>query len=424
MAATIPKPLADGDHTTSVTLISEKASMLKKPSLPTTTDGDDRETWGKKADFLLSVIGFAVDLGNIWRFPAVCYRNGGGAFLLPYLIMYVFGGLPLFYMELALGQYQRAGCITVWKRICPMFKGIGFGICVIASYVAMYYNTVIAWSVYFLISSFDRRLPWSHCNNTWNTPSCVSIAEARLNATAHMIHSTPAEEFFERAVLEIHRSNGLSDIGSIRWSIAACLFAVFVVVYFSLWKGIKSSGKVVWVTATLPYFVLFILLVRGVTLPGSHTGIAYYLYPDWQKLKTMKSTGLSTERTGHSAGLSIERTVVRALDGQSRGLVTAPDCQSRGRWLEHWTVNREDWSQRRTVSREDGAPDCLSIERTVVRTSVCQSRGPRLDRRTVSREDGGYSVGLSVERTVVRALDCQSRGRWLERRTVNREDGG
>lgn len=84
---------------------------------------DERETWSKKTEFLLAVIGFAVDLGNVWRFPYICYRNGGGAFLIPYLIMMLFGGLPLFYLELALGQYYRNGCLTLWKNICPMMKG-------------------------------------------------------------------------------------------------------------------------------------------------------------------------------------------------------------------------------------------------------------------------------------------------------------
>uniref|UniRef100_A0A8C0BV78 Transporter n=1 Tax=Buteo japonicus TaxID=224669 RepID=A0A8C0BV78_9AVES len=79
--------------------------------------------WSKKMDFLLSVIGFAVDLGNVWRFPYICYQNGGGAFLIPYTLMAVFGGVPLFYMELALGQFHRTGAIPIWKRICPIFKG-------------------------------------------------------------------------------------------------------------------------------------------------------------------------------------------------------------------------------------------------------------------------------------------------------------
>ena len=109
----------------------------------------DREHWDKKIEFLLAVIGFAVDLGNVWRFPYICYRNGGGkiisttitcptkhspstiydfvfqtgAFLIPYTIMLLFGGLPLFYLELALGQYYSSGCLTIWKRICPIMKG-------------------------------------------------------------------------------------------------------------------------------------------------------------------------------------------------------------------------------------------------------------------------------------------------------------
>ncbi|VVC93960.1 unnamed protein product [Leptidea sinapis] len=102
---------------------SAHASVPKSRSMVVSlTPPRQRETWAKKAEFLLAVVGFAVDLGNVWRFPYICYQNGGGAFLIPYCVMLLFGGLPLFFMELALGQYHRCGCLTLWKRICPALK--------------------------------------------------------------------------------------------------------------------------------------------------------------------------------------------------------------------------------------------------------------------------------------------------------------
>ncbi|NP_001191502.1 serotonin transporter [Aplysia californica] len=320
-------PLMDGTPTK---LIDKPAS---KPE-------PERESWGKKIDFLLSVIGFAVDLGNVWRFPYVCYKNGGGAFLIPYLIMLIFGGLPLFYMELALGQFQRCGCFTVWKRLCPMLKGIGMAICIIATLVSWYYNTIVAWAVYFLFSSFTNSPPWLSCNNTWNTPNCTTFSDrilpytekcetevlsynhTMLNTTAmmndteagvsiHLVNATQykravcrlvkevdtsgnfyataaSTEFFERNVLELQHADGISSVGGVKTTLALCLFGVFFIVYFALWKGIKSSGKAVWITATLPYVVLLILLCKGCTLPGAGDGIVYYLSPQWEKLLNLE----------------------------------------------------------------------------------------------------------------------------------------
>ncbi|KAB0794952.1 hypothetical protein PPYR_11791 [Photinus pyralis] len=256
---------------------------------------EDRETWGKKVDFLLSVIGFAVDLANVWRFPYLCYKNGGGAFLVPYCIMLIIGGIPLFYMELALGQFHRKGAITCWGRICPLLKGIGYAVVLIAFYVDFYYNVIIAWALRFFFASFTSMLPWTTCDNPWNTPNCrpfdfPSRNSSEYNNTTLMVDGLPvaesrfasaASEYFNRAILELHRSEGLHDLGAIKWDIALCLLAVYVICYFSLWKGISTSGKVVWFTALFPYAVLLILLIRGVTLPGSAEGIKYYLNPNF-----------------------------------------------------------------------------------------------------------------------------------------------
>ncbi|XP_063055804.1 sodium-dependent dopamine transporter [Engraulis encrasicolus] len=250
-------------------------------SSQTPPSGEERETWGKKIDFLLSVIGFAVDLANVWRFPYLCYKNGGGAFLVPYLFFMVIAGMPLFYMELALGQYNRLGAAGVWK-ICPIFKGVGFTVILISLYVGFYYNVIISWALFYLFSSFTGDLPWVNCNNPWNSPNCSDMwANNTLNDSQK---TTPAAEYFERGVLHLQESGGIENLGRPRWQLTSCLAVVIVILYFSLWKGVKTSGKVVWITATMPYVVLTVLLIRGVTLPGASAGIKAYLSVDFYKL--------------------------------------------------------------------------------------------------------------------------------------------
>ncbi|KAK1891047.1 Sodium-dependent noradrenaline transporter [Dissostichus eleginoides] len=241
---------------------------------------EERETWGKKMDFLLSVIGFAVDLANVWRFPYLCYKNGGGAFLIPYILFLVIAGMPLFYMELALGQYNREGAATVWK-ICPAFKGVGYTVIIIALYVGFYYNVIIAWD-----------LPWLLCGNIWNSLNCTdpkAVNGSLLgNGSYAKYKMTPAAEFYERGVLHLHESRGIHDLGLPRWELTLCLVVVLFILYFSLWKGVKSSGKVVYITATMPYIVLVVLLIRGITLPGAKDGIKAYLSIDLKRLNNLE----------------------------------------------------------------------------------------------------------------------------------------
>ncbi|XP_058148632.1 sodium-dependent dopamine transporter [Dasypus novemcinctus] len=198
----------------------------------------------------------------------------------------VIAGTPLFYMELALGSFNREGAAGVWK-ICPILKGVGFTVILISLYVGFFYNVIIAWALHYLFSSFSAELPWVHCNNSWNSPRC---ADARGPSTLEgsgandSLRMTPAAEYFERGVLHLHQSHGLSDLGAPQWQLASCLVLVIVLLYFSLWKGVKTSGKVVWVTATMPYAVLTALLLRGVTLPGALDGIRAYLSVDFRRL--------------------------------------------------------------------------------------------------------------------------------------------
>ena len=90
---------------------------------------------------------------------------------------------------------------------------------------------------------------------------------------------------FSLRVLRVQDSGGIDDLGAPQWQLVICIAAVYCLLYISLFKGVKSSGKVVWITATMPYVVLTSLLVRGLMLDGSVDGIKYYLPVDWDRLK-------------------------------------------------------------------------------------------------------------------------------------------
>uniref|UniRef100_A0A493TUP5 Transporter n=1 Tax=Anas platyrhynchos platyrhynchos TaxID=8840 RepID=A0A493TUP5_ANAPP len=83
----------------------------------------ERGQWNNKLEYVLSVAGEIIGLGNVWRFPYLCYKNGGGAFFIPYLIFLFTCGIPVFFLETALGQYTSQGGVTAWRRICPLFEG-------------------------------------------------------------------------------------------------------------------------------------------------------------------------------------------------------------------------------------------------------------------------------------------------------------
>uniref|UniRef100_A0AAX7TS74 Transporter n=1 Tax=Astatotilapia calliptera TaxID=8154 RepID=A0AAX7TS74_ASTCA len=241
-----------------------------------------REKWASKLDFVLSVAGGFVGLGNVWRFPYLCYKNGGGAFLIPYFIFLFGGGLPVFFLEVALGQFTSEGGITCWEKLCPIFTGIGYASIVIVSLLNIYYIVILAWGLYYLFQCFQPELPWAKCNQPWNTDHCIEDTY-RKNKTLWVAanasnFTSPVTEFWEHNVLGI--SSGIDEIGPIKWDLALCLLLVWVICFFCIWKGVKSTGKVVYITATFPFVMLIVLLIRGVTLPGATAGIKFYLYPD------------------------------------------------------------------------------------------------------------------------------------------------
>uniref|UniRef100_A0A8C9ZEG0 Transporter n=1 Tax=Sander lucioperca TaxID=283035 RepID=A0A8C9ZEG0_SANLU len=288
------------------------------PGEPVKKDENSRRgNWGNQIEFVLTSVGYAVGLGNVWRFPYLCYRNGGGAFMLPYFIMLVFCGIPLFFLELSFGQFASQGCLGVWK-ISPMFKGVGYGMMVVSTYIGIYYNVVICIAFYYFFMSMTNLLPWTYCNNPWNTPDCSGVLGSSprfnaslANATTSLVaaasevvnrtkRTSPSEEYWKHYVLNI--SDDIGNFGEVRLPILGCLAVSWFVVFLCLIKGVKSSGKVVYFTATFPYLVLTILFIRGITLDGAINGIKFYLTPQWQKVLDAKVWGDAASQIFYSLG--------------------------------------------------------------------------------------------------------------------------
>ncbi|XP_077735783.1 inactive sodium-dependent neutral amino acid transporter B(0)AT3 [Canis aureus] len=235
--------------------------------------GSERPKWDNKLQYLLSCIGFAVGLGNIWRFPYLCQTYGGGAFLIPYLIALVFEGIPLFYVELAIGQRLRRGSIGVWTAISPYLGGVGLGCVTVSFLVSLYYNTVLTWVLWYFLNSFQSPLPWSSCPLDVNRTGFEAECQA----------SSTVSYFWYRQTLNI--TADISDSGSIQGRLLACLAASWAVVYLCVIRGIESTGKAIYFTALFPYLVLTIFLIRGLTLPGAVEGLIYLFTPDVQILQ-------------------------------------------------------------------------------------------------------------------------------------------
>jgi len=246
---------------------------LRQDEVEVKVEGDDKEVerdaWGAKTEYMLALIGYAVGIGNIWRFPYLCHRYGGGSFLIPYIIMLTILGVPLFCLETSLGQLTSKGAPGAFATIHPALRGIGYAAMVVDLICAFYYNSIIMWVLRYFFSSFTfGALPWSSCPNI--TGSCCVDAN---NATTYYW-------YYEA----MKASNDITILGQIDWYLFACLIVAWLVCFLCMSKGVESSGKVVYFTATFPYVLLIVLFFRGVTLPGAGDGVMYYLTPKWEHL--------------------------------------------------------------------------------------------------------------------------------------------
>mmetsp|Transcript_7498 Transcript_7498/g.13008 ORF Transcript_7498/g.13008 Transcript_7498/m.13008 type:complete len:627 (-) Transcript_7498:65-1945(-) len=285
----------------------------------------ERPVYAAQAELIFSLVGYAVGVGNVWRFPYLTYTYGGGAFLIPYGLSLLFMGVPLFVLELGLGQLTRRGTLGMWTKIgLPRWQGVGLAAILTTFMVALYYITILAWTIYYLGRTIaaipSGQLPWSDelqdcpamnlyvhqtvanspylidsagflnasfVGNTW----CPDAAHGVLTAPADYIMRTvqpnrcPAQMakiFWETQALK--QSSGLDNLGGLNLEMVLCLTIAWVLIWLVVFNGVKSSGKVVYFTATFPYLCLAIFLVRALTLPNALTGLKFLFEPDYSHL--------------------------------------------------------------------------------------------------------------------------------------------
>ena len=203
----------------------------------------ERSVWGSRLGFILASAGSAVGLGAIWKFPYMAGTNGGSIFMLPYIFFTVTIGLTLLIGEMCMGRSVRAGAAGAFRRLGGPFTGIIGYISVLTGFLVLaFYSVVGGWCGYYMIQAFMG-------NGIINDPSMM------------------------RGAFESFASSDVAPVLSHLTFLGATAF----VVYFGVEKGIERVSKVL---MPLLFFMMLILIVRGLMLPGAMKGVEFLFKPD------------------------------------------------------------------------------------------------------------------------------------------------
>jgi NSS family neurotransmitter:Na+ symporter len=216
-----------------------------------------RTHWSSRTAFILAAIGSAIGLGNLIRFPYICAQNGGGAFLVAYLVALVTAGIPIMILEFGLGHISEGSAPKAFRRLHPRLEWLGWIASFVGFFIVIYYCVIMAWGWQFFVDSF-RIMDWA------------GSADA---AAAHFANT-----------LGLDKSDSPFDFAGMNWKLLVGLGVVWVAVVASVWKGATTVSKVVYATVLIPWAILLIFVVRAVTLPGAWEGLRIYLVPKWGML--------------------------------------------------------------------------------------------------------------------------------------------
>lgn len=212
-----------------------------------------RETFGSRNAFILAAIGSAVGLGNIWRFPYVAYENGGGAFIIPYLIALLCAGIPLLFLDYAIGHRYGGSSPLSLARVQRWMETLGWWQVLVCVIIGIYYAVIVAWSAMYLIFSFTQQ--WGDDANAFFFGNFLQLSD-------------------DVAV-------GFDFVPSVFWPQLLVWAAVLVVMLLGVRKGIARANLIF-----MPLLVVMFLamVVVSLFLPGAFEGLNAFFTPDWSAL--------------------------------------------------------------------------------------------------------------------------------------------
>ena len=224
------------------------------PSAGAATQSADRGAFRGRTAFIFAAIGSAVGLGNIWRFPAVAYENGGGAFILPYLVALLTAGIPLLFLDYAIGHRWRGSAPAAWRRFRRWTEFIGWWQVLIALIIALYYALILAWATNYTVFSLDQR--WGDDAGGFFDEYTQALGGA-----------------------DVHVS--FDYVPAVLISMLVVWLAVIIVMALGVQKGIAASS-IIFIPLLVVMFV--ILVVRSLFLPGALDGLDAFFRPHWGAL--------------------------------------------------------------------------------------------------------------------------------------------
>ena len=214
---------------------------------------DNREQWGCKFGFILSAVGSAVGLGNIWRFPYVAYANGGGAFLIPYFVAIFTAGIPILILEYGMGHKYKGSTPLAIARGKKNWEWLGWWPTINAFIILIYYSMILSWTINYLKLSFTKG--WGNDTNT----------------------------FFYNSFL--NTSNSPLEFGGIVWNILIGIAFIWGINWFICYKGIKKGiEKVNKVLLPTLVFIMIVIAIRSINLEGAVKGLNTLFTPDWSMM--------------------------------------------------------------------------------------------------------------------------------------------